>query len=302
MTAMFPDSGFAIVPEAFGFSLRLSCPLTAALLDELQGSNRPITDVRALWYDSVGDLTQLERLPHLEKLLIINRTLADLTPINRLTRLRALTLESNSIFDVDLRAWPLIEELSVTWHRKFSGLSAAPNLTDFRIWSWKDRDLQRLSEAPQLRSLEIIGGSLRTLSGIEHCKKLEKLSLAYVSKVEDFEALSRLGSLHSLEIWACKRFNQVEPIAHLRSLRTLRLDNTGAIESLAPLRANRRLRTLTFIGSTNILDGNTAILNEMRIEDFGFKNRQHYNYNYDHTVSQAELNLTRLAADRSSHN
>jgi hypothetical protein len=113
------------VREGSENSLRLRDPLTTELIYDVQQTNLAITEVWALWYKTPGDLALLERLPHLQRLHILDCNAESLDAIKALTGLRLLTIESYSIFDVDLSSWPLIEELAITWHRKFTGLSAA---------------------------------------------------------------------------------------------------------------------------------------------------------------------------------
>lgn len=281
--------------------VRLSSPVTIDVIDQLRRHQPPVTEVWFLWYDRVGDLTLLDQLPNLRRLNIVNRTASDLSAIKTLRRLRALSLHSNSIVDIDLSAWPMIEELAVTWSRKFDGLASAHNLINLCVWRWKESDLQRLAGAPQLRNLEIIQGSLRSLAGVEHCVHLKELALAYLYKLTDFRAISDLKALRRLQINACKKLNDLTLLSGLPNLEDLDIDRLGEIESLTPLRANQKLRRL-FFGDTNVLDGNTAVVNEIGIEHIGFRNRKHYNYKYNHLLTTEELNLSRLAGRRVSAN
>jgi hypothetical protein len=74
----------------------------------------------------------------------------------------------------------------------------------------------------------------------------------------------------------------VDFLATLPQLRAVHLDNVGTIPTLEPLRASGSLEELFFIESTNIEDGVTSIVNDMQLADFGFQNRKHYDFTYDH--------------------
>jgi hypothetical protein len=280
-----PSSGYRVRPVVDGNAVLLGDPLTSRLIDALT-RHEPVVELWALWTRDVGSVALLRSLPHLQQLHVINRTKARLSEIADLKGLRVLTVESNTVFDVDLTFWPSLRELAFAWGGMFLNLSKAKTLATLRVWSWKQRNLDYLSEAPQLRDLLLVGGSLRTLKGIELCHDLEKLTLSHIIRLEDFSALQSLGSLRVLKIDACRGLHNVGIIAALPRLQNLYLENLGNVDSLRPLSCSRTLRKLYFRGSTNIVDGDTDIVNRLPLTGVAFRNRKHYNYKWLRAVKR----------------
>lgn len=279
-----PTKGFKIEDVGDGRALLLADSFSAHLIKQLDVTISQITELWALWREDPGDLSLLSCFAALERLHIINRTNARLDKIEALKDLKVLTIESNQAVSLNVNSWPLLEELAARWDGPILNLERAAKLKRLRIFSWRGHDLYSLDLPPHLLRLELYGGPLHTLSGIERCAFLEELSLIDLRKLADFSTIGTLKSLRLVRIDTCRKLESLDPIASLPNLEVLHIDNVGEIHSLEPLRANRKLRKLYFIESTNIKDGNTAIVNEMAIRDFGFQNRKHYNYNYNHLL------------------
>jgi hypothetical protein len=290
--SVIPSSGFAVKPVIDGNAVLMGDPLSPQLVDTIT-AHGPVVELWAWWRTDPGNTSLLRSLPHLQRLHIINRTQDHLSVISELKGLRVLTIESNTVVHIDMTFWPELEELAFTWNGRFCNLDKAAKLAILRVWSWKKTDVGLLSSAPQLRALELVRGSVRSLRGIEACKELERLSLSHLSRLDDFAAISGLKSLRILNIESCRGLKALDEVAALSRLQALSLNNLGPIASLNPLSSNCNLRKLFFAGSTNIVDGDTNIVNRLPIIDFAFQNRKHYNYNYNHRETRAERNAKR---------
>jgi hypothetical protein len=273
---------FSLKSVRDGLALRIRAPITHAVLSAIGENLQYITEVSGWWKTEVGELEALSRLPALERLFVTNRTASSIAPINKLQNLVVLDVTSNVPFDIDLERWPKLQDLRFDWDGEFIHLEASPGLAALTVRSWKERDLQLLAAFPKLEVLELDGGSLQTLLGVERCPLLRRVILSHIRSLSDFEATAALKNLSFLKIDSCRQLNRVDSFATLPELRGLRLDNVGTIPTLEPLRASTSLEELFFIESTNIEDGVTSIVNDMQLADFGFQNRKHYDFTYDH--------------------
>lgn len=291
---LLPESGSAIEPATDGNVLLLADPLTPQLFEKIGSVYSSIIEMWALWRQEVGDLRLLQRLKGLQRLHIINRTSADLRELAHLRHLRVLTVESDNIFDLELTSWPCIEELGIPWSKTLELAAETETLRTLRVIGWKAVDLATLKAFPHARVLEILGGNLHTLSGLEYCSELEHLSLSRNTQLSNFSAIRSLSKLRTLKIDTCKRFSSVDVLATLPNLETLYLDNLGSIDSLSPLSNSPQLKNLYFTESTNIIDGDTDIVNRMKLKAFGFQNRRHYNFKYDHLRTREERSASEV--------
>jgi len=266
-----------------GTFVLLASPLNRSLVSALLQIRPHITELSIIWRGDAGDTRLLDDFVGLRRLKVTNRTQCALPPLSRLINLRVLEVISDTRFDADLRRWPLLESLSLTWNGKLESLGCT-KLRSLYVTPWRQPDLAPLGNLPHLRNLEITGGSLRSLSGVEACKRLENLTIAYLTKLEDFSAIRSVPSLKTVTIDSCKRLHSLSCLAPLPNLEKLDLNNVGNIESLEPLRANDKLTALYFAQSTNVLDGNTKVIVHMGIDKFAFQNRRHYNFTYNHLL------------------
>lgn len=277
-----PSQGQVLERIHDGQRLLLSAPLTQDVVASLDLANAKIVEMWAWWRGAVGDLALLRQFADLQRLHVLNRTATTLDGLKYLAGLSVLTIDSDAPVDIDVAAWPRLRELAFEWTGKFVNLECAPHLSTLRVEKWREHDCALLRLAPGLQDVQITGGTLRELSGIEHCGSLRVLALVNLTKLTDFSALARCGTLQALRIDTCKKLRELNVISFLTNLEELYLNNVGDIDSLKPIAANRKLKTLHFVESTNILDGNTALIQEMGIEDYAFQNRRHYNFVYDH--------------------
>jgi Leucine-rich repeat (LRR) protein len=281
---MKPDEEvpFSLKSVKDGLALRIRAPITDAVLSAIGENLQYITEVSGWWKTEVGDLEVLSRFPALERLFVTNRTASSIAPINKLHNLVVLDVTSSVPFDVDLEHWPKLQDLRFDWNGEFIHLESCAELRALTVHSWNARDLQLLAAFPKLEVLELDGGSLQTLLGMEQCPLLRRVILSHIRSLADFEAIAALKNLSFLKIESCRQIDRVDVFAALPRLRELRLDNVDTITTLAPLRTSTSLEELFFIDSTNIEDGVTSIVNDMQLSNFGFQNRKHYDFTYDH--------------------
>jgi len=262
-------------------ALFISQPLDEQVIRTLGARIEGVTSIRGVWHGTPGDLMLLRQFGSLRSLNIKSHSHESLDAINSLSNLASLAIDSASTFDVDLANWPILTDLFFVHSGRFVNQSLAPNLAILRIVSWRETSLEGLSDLRSIEKLSLRGGALKNLKGLERMPKLQYLELASLRNLVDFSELSDAKGLHTLIIDSCNKLNSIDVLDGLIDLETLILDNVGDLASLNVLRRLPRLKATRFAESTNVLDGNTAILKDLAIE-FGFQNRKHYNFKYDH--------------------
>ena len=117
------------------------------------------------------------------------------TSINELHNLVVLDVTSSAPLDIDLDHWPMLQELRFDWNGRFVHLDAATELAALTVRSWKERDLELLAALPKLEVLELHGGLLQTLLGVEQFPLLRRLIVSHARSLVDFEAIATLENL-----------------------------------------------------------------------------------------------------------
>lgn len=136
--------------------------------------------------------------------------------------------------------------------------------------------------------------SIVNLIGISGLKHLQYLRLGNYKKLNSLEGLEGLKNIEYLEINTCKKLKSFSEISGLESLKRLHLDNNGDIYSLNPLKENSKLEIISFVESTNILDGDMKFLLELKNLSLAyFMNRKHYSHKTEEVWPEEFRNLQR---------
>ena len=264
--------------------LEINVPLSEGWLKRNVREPAAVKQLTCVWTKDAGDPALLRRFPNLNMLSITDYSGKSIRVINELKALKTIIVNAPP-FDPDFSNWPELEEIGFVASRgHFSNSNQAARLRTLRVSRWKESDLTSFGDFAHLRDLTLVQGLLSALNGIQKFTKLQRLSLLLQTSLADFSALRECRTLTHLRIDTCKKLSNLDDLSGLTNLVSLRIDNVGGIKSLHPLAKLTSLRELYFVESTNVADGDTAFLKGMHIEKFGFMNRRHYNFNYDHLI------------------
>lgn len=189
--------------------------------------------------------------------------------LNQLQLLQPINIDSANL--------QFLKSLYIKDDKKVKNLNYLKNLQELLISSTKFDDclhLKGLEELIQLR----IGGSLKSLTGIEYMPKLLGLRLTYSSKVSSIENIKLLKKLESLYIEKCKLLSDYSFLEGNQSIRNLFIDELDSL-SFVPSMSN--LESITF---WNCKDGNLEpLLKSKSLKQINFfPNKK----NYTHTIEE----------------
>ena len=226
-----------------------------AKLAELGGALAELRSIRlnrAAFADEIQlDLSLLSGAASLEELIVNVGSIIGIEALGELSSLRSLALVSDSVdWDTDEHA-----EL-------FSGLTGLRSLC-LSQWPWED--LTPLAALGQLERLDLRGGELSSLEGLDQLGALTSLSLSdfySLSEVGEIGSLSELRSLRLLNLCVSSLEGleglqelisielegsdlvDVAALATMPNLATVRLDCGRDLVGLGSLAASRSLRQL----------------------------------------------------------
>ena len=208
----------------------------------------------------------------------------DITGIQHLTHVRRLHLHWRDKTILDFTRFPRLEACTLTWQPGVKTVLQCRTLSDLNLHNYRGRDLTGLSELDRLEKLELVGGSMTSLQGIEKLKKLRELELHYVTKLGSLRGIRVLSELKLLYVSHCKRIGRIDEVAHLKNLQVLHLWDNGEIASLQPIAGLTKLRQCTLAGETTVMDGDMRpLVRTPPLENTGFPNRRHYSHRHEYT-------------------
>jgi Leucine-rich repeat (LRR) protein len=179
----------------------------------------------------VSDLAPLQALTGLKNLQLSNTQVSDLAPLKGLTELQTLWLDGTQISDLE----------------PVRGLMGLQDL-------WLNRtlvsDLSPLWGLTGLQALRLDGTQVSDLAPLQKLMELQDLSLGR-TKVSDVAPLKGLTELQNLWLDGTQ-VSDLDPMRGLTGLQTLSLDNTR-VSDFAPLRGLTGLQDLS-LDSTQVSD------------------------------------------------
>jgi hypothetical protein len=120
--------------------------------------------------------------------------------------------------------------------------------------------------------------------------------LGLLRRLGSLAGVEGLANLEELNIDTCRAIRSIEEVSALSRLRRLHLSNDGEIESLKPLDTLNGLEAVTFVESTNIVDGDLSpLVRQKNLRRVSFRNRRHYSHRREDfgaaysTISMAEV-------------
>jgi hypothetical protein len=240
-------------------------------------------DVDGLWLNyargfSEPDLEFLPAVP-VRRLLVIDRNLTDLTPIERLAdTVEDLSIQAAPGALLDAEAFPQLRSLNAVWRAIRETVAKATALTELIVLEYDERDIWPFAENARLEKLVIKPAHrLESLAGVQSLSQLEHLGVFAAPHLSDIDDAATARSLRRFELEACREVDSLDPMAGLEALRFLGVSDCGPIESLAPLSALHDLEALYAWGTTRIADADlTPLLGLPRLSEIRMRDRQEY--------------------------
>ena len=210
------------------------------------------------------DLSFLRETPELCLLNLNTSSVSDDSVIASLTHLRSLSLQTSSNAALNLSELTSLEDLSLRWRETVSGLGECTNLRCLSIENFEPPtgDLAPLRSLIHLRKLEIVGGSIRKLSGLQYLSSLRFLDLSEL-RLDDPNGISDAAHLRGLAMSRCGGVETLGFVSHLTDLVWLTLLEMGQIESLRPLAGLTSIEVVGVGEGTVIRDGDMSVLTRL---------------------------------------
>lgn len=212
-----------------------------------------------------SDLHCLGELPKFPMLSIVYPENLDVSYIEQLPHLTYLQFGGGQSKSCNLDCLPNLQQLRIELDKKQKLPSKSlPSLKELAIWNLSDIDLKCLAPFSDLQSLELIDAKkLTALSGIEACKGLLSLDIAYSQKLEDIDGLAQLPMLQILSMKNTKAIKSYVVLEKLTQLKKLRLLAASPVNSLSYIAELSHIESVV-IRNTPIVDGNLAPLKALQ--------------------------------------
>jgi Leucine-rich repeat (LRR) protein len=280
VTSPTPTSaGFLLEQGPYGLRAVLTSHWTANV--ERQLLKTPISELEFNYAKGwLGqELPSLGAFPDLLAFTIIGMSIKSVSPIHSLHELRSLKVLTHCKTEIHFDQFPRLLECGIEWRTGAKSLFECISLKKLFINRYSGQDTSAFAKLRTLESLTLLGSPIKSLGGLKNLADLRFLRLGALRSLATLKGIEELTCLERLEINTCRRISSIEEIGTQMNLQELYLDNVGDVRSLKPLSRLLRLRRLTFVESTNILDGELSVLFGLpMLELVSFQNRKHYSH------------------------
>lgn len=233
---------------------------------------------------SSTDTEFLKCLPWLKRITIIKSDI-DLSGLNFVSNIEELIIEVNNSFPFDFSNLKKLRLLDIKWTRDRAGFAECHSLHSLYLKNFNQANLGEISQLKVLKSLTLVKSTITSLESIDEMNNLERLSIGYCSKLEEFQLLSRCWQIKDLEMFNlpklttlefmknmkleklsiedCKNIVNNSSIFNISSLRYLSYIKSGSFSTLKPIEGLPNLIGFVF-GSTPIADGDIKPLLKLK--------------------------------------
>jgi len=199
--------------------------------------------------------------------------LSELTALEHLT-VNVWLLPGVKAKRLNLAPLAALKSLNLNWREEIAGLEHLARLEVLRLQEHRGEDLRSISMLSGLKTLFVATSTIRSVSGIEHLRELDTLTLGACRRLSDLDGLATLERLRVLRLASCSKVTDLRPLSKLPELTDLTLEDCPKLASVAPL-ATLPLRSLRLVGTSEIGDADTAPL--AHVPNLTYHHRKHYN-------------------------
>lgn len=273
------NSGFAIEAGKYGRRAVLRTAWSEDIAVALRKENIVELELNSGkgWYG--GDVSFLAMFPNLLSLEILSNGIESSREISELHQLRKLKLITYCRTPVEFASLPRLETCSLQWRPKARAVFDCVTLMNLFIDGYKGKGTEQFGRLVNLEHLQILNSPIDDLGGLAKLADLKTLRLGGLRCLSSLAGLGGLAKLEELWVQTCKRIRTLDELGTLGNLQRVQIDNCGEIASLKPLEAIASLEMVSFVESTNILDGDlTPLIRQPSLSNVSFQNRRHYSH------------------------
>ena len=242
--------------------------------------------IRKLYFGSPflksEDISFIENVPFLTGVRI-GLDGFDISPLAQCKNLEEISIPFSYKGMIDFSDFTILKELSINWRNKGTEtVFDCANLKDLYIFNYSGTSLLDFCKLQKLESLTLTDPKILSLAGIDQLKKLKKLEIIGARKLVNIDHIEECQMLNEIFIHGCKKIESLEPLMYLKNLKWLNLASLGKIATIKFLAPLKQLEEFYMEDSTNVVDGDLRVLQELRekgsLKKVNFINRKHYSH------------------------
>ncbi len=144
---------------------------------------------------------------------------------------------------LDLAIFPRLRKLICAYEKGMEGIFLNQYLEELHLEDYLERDCQNFRSMGNLQLVAFGGGKLKSLQGLEKCKKLSNVIISSARYLESLSELQNVGSLSSLSLSGLPKLQALN-LSQLKNLEVLELENLRLIVDLSSIGNLQKLKKI----------------------------------------------------------
>jgi hypothetical protein len=164
--------------------------------------------------------------------------------LQQFTNVTALHVDHFPRNGLDITRFGKLEHFSCEWQKDFLQVFGMRSVVSLDLFHFPEHDCRLFQSMPQLKSVSLTQGALKTLLGLEGCEHLEELSLSYLRNFTDLDSLNHFTQLRHIDLRNLPKVKGTVTVAAFPVLQTIYVANAPVTVDLSSLNDLSQLEKL----------------------------------------------------------
>jgi hypothetical protein len=226
---------------------------TWQVLNEFYQSD-PQFGLHIFWYGAV-DFSFLEYIPSVRNLSVTSYLTTDFTPLLKMTNLKRLSIGETKSTSIDLSFISEFKSLESIYidgmKRGLQNIAKLSELETLTLRGVKLPNLDLITGLKNLRELNLLFGSYKSLDAISTAKNLKILEISRTRQIPNYDFLSSLEGLVTLCFEGMSTMEVLPDFRGLRNLKRIEIDNNSRLRDIGSLEQLENLEQLVLFFPEN---------------------------------------------------
>lgn len=207
----------------------------------------------------------------------------DVSPIAQCCDLEEIDIPFRYQGVIDFSNFPKLKFLAIDWRNRGSSTAfKCKNLQTLSLSKYWGTSLIDFPVLQKLEKLILTDPKILNLAGLEQLENLKEIHIIGAKELVNIDHIESCQMLNEVFLYGCKYIEDLTPLMYLKNLKRLNLGNLGDLSTIKFLRPLKQLEEFYMEGSTNVIDGDLKVLQELcekeNLNKIIFKNRKHYSH------------------------
>lgn len=227
----------------------------------------------------------------------------EISPLYECGKLEEIVIPFSYNGSLVFSRFPKLKSLEIDWRNQgCPTIFDCLNLQVLTISNYSGTTLLDFIRLHKLEKITLTDPEIFSLAGIEELRNLKEIEIVGAKKLVNIEQIEGCQELENFYINGGTNIDNLYPLMYLSKLKVLNIDSIGNFPSIGFLKPLKKLEEFYMGGSSNVLDGNLNVLQELKekgsLKKTIFSNRKHYSHTREQLGYQVPADIAQIFAKK----